>query len=144
MCIIIDANVASEIPALTDDARPVMSAVFDRGLKIVSGQKVKRELLGCKFRLLYRELLLAGRLIEFDDDRIQREEEGLDPDLLVSDDPHVIALARVSGARILFSRDVDLHSDFKNHRIISGPRGSVYQNRAHKDLLLEKDACGCH
>lgn len=51
-----------------------------------------------------------------------------------SDDPHILALALVSGVRLLCSRDTALHADFKNPRILR-PAGSVYQNRRHRHLL---------
>ena len=53
----------------------------------------------------------------------------------VSDDPHVIALAQESGARLLCSLDEALHTDFTNPRLINAPRGHVYQNAAHKHLI---------
>ncbi|MSR59715.1 MAG: hypothetical protein EXS05_19075 [Planctomycetaceae bacterium] len=52
-----------------------------------------------------------------------------------SDDPHVIGLARVSGARILCSRDAMLHGDFKNKVLVDNPRGHVYQTASHATLL---------
>ena len=65
-----------------------------------------------------------------------------------SNDAHVLALAIVSGARLLFTNDQDLQSDFGNRRIISGVRGKIYttlQNqdvrRSHRDLLNRTDLC---
>ena len=51
-----------------------------------------------------------------------------------SDDEHIIALARISGARVLCSKDQALHADFKNLTLIA-PKGAVYQKAAHKKLL---------
>ena len=45
---------------------------------------------------------------------------------LRSDDPHVIALAQVSGARLLYTKDEDLRQDFKNKEILDNPRGKIY------------------
>ena len=61
--------------------------------------------------------------------------------LCVSDDPHIIALARVSGARTLCSNDNNLHTDFKNQRLLSHPRGGVYQNANHGHLLRHTRSC---
>jgi len=76
------------------------------------------------------------------EDKIQAE------DRLKSDDAHVVALAIVSGARLLYSKDVDLHEDFKNSKIISDPRGKVYSTYqsgefrgAHRKLLARRDLC---
>ena len=48
---------------------------------------------------------------------------------------------RVSGARILFSRDVKLHADFKNKRFID-PKGRIYQDHKHK-RVLDEVGCSC-
>ena len=58
-----------------------------------------------------------------------------------SDDPHVIALAQVSRARLLYSNDGDLQKDFKNKRLIDQPRGKVYSTIKNKKLLGRKDLC---
>ena len=55
--------------------------------------------------------------------------------ICVSNDPHVIALARISGARLLCSRDQKLHSDFGNKHLVDNPRGSVYQDIPHAPLI---------
>ena len=44
-----------------------------------------------------------------------------------SDDTHVLALALVSGARLLYPNDAALIKDFKNRRIVANPGGKVYQ-----------------
>ena len=46
-----------------------------------------------------------------------------------SDDPHDLALARVTGARLLYTHDVDLTDDIKNRDLIAGQRGKVYQTK---------------
>ena len=61
--------------------------------------------------------------------------------LCVSDDEHVIALARASGARLLCSEDQLLHADFGNRELISSPRGAVYQNATHTHLLRHRQGC---
>ena len=56
-----------------------------------------------------------------------------------SNDAHVIALARLSGARRLCSNDRLLHQDFGDPALISNPPGRIYQNRSHADDLLTHD-----
>ena len=53
----------------------------------------------------------------------------------VSDDEHVLGLARVSGARVLCSDDKPLRTDFKNAMIVNNPRGKLYSRSSHKKLL---------
>ena len=48
-----------------------------------------------------------------------------------SNDQHVIALAIVSGARLLYSNDRRLQRDFKDRRLIDPP-GKVYSTRRGK------------
>lgn len=72
-----------------------------------------------------------------------------------SNDVHLIALAQIAGARLLFSEDPDLHIDFRKPNILSNPRGRVYSTRfdnevspAHRRLLdtrhrLEMCASNC-
>ena len=92
---------------------------------------------------------LAGRMrienrseVDARTEQIQREGK------ISSDDPHVIALAQVSGARLLYSNDGDLQKDFKKKRLIDNPRGKVYstiENRCFQDshdrLLKNKKLC---
>ena len=66
----------------------------------------------------------------------------------VSDDQHIIALAQISGARLLYSHDGDLQEDFRNKELIDRPRGKVYSTKktknftsAHRGLLGRQDLC---
>ena len=66
----------------------------------------------------------------------------------VSNDEHVIALAQISGARLLYSNDGDLHEDFGDKRLIDEPRGKVYSTKeqrdytsAHQKLLESPPKC---
>jgi hypothetical protein len=143
MCIIIDANVADEIVATSDDAKPILRRIQAGRLKMVAGHKLKRELMRTRFRGLYQQLVLAGKLTEFTDQQIEKAANEIDRKLLASNDLHVLGLARASGARILFSKDEPLHSDFKNKDIIVRPRGKVYTSRNHEKLLDEGE-CTCN
>ncbi|MDE0306934.1 MAG: hypothetical protein OXI87_18940 [Albidovulum sp.] len=44
-----------------------------------------------------------------------------------SNDQHVLALARISGARLLYTNDQKLMDDFKNTELVSTPKGKVYR-----------------
>ena len=77
-----------------------------------------------------------------------KTQELLNQGLYTSNDPHVLALAIVSGARLLYSNDADLQQDFKDKRLIDKPRGKVYSTRedksfqqSHARLLWRKDLC---
>ena len=95
-------------------------------------------------RRLVLVLQRAGRARLIDKYELEVEEMNLKrTGLCQSDDLHVIALARVSGARTLCSKDAHLCRDFKNHKLISNPRGSVYRTatKAHKKLLRHTSSC---
>ena len=59
-----------------------------------------------------------------------------------SDDPHVLALARATGARLLYTDDHNLIADFKNKKLIDQPRGKVYSNAANAHLLTRAACAG--
>ena len=70
---------------------------------------------------------------------------------VTSNDLHVLALALVSGARLLFTDDRRLTNDFMNTDVISGPAGKVYTTRGdvrrrftseHDGLLKSENLCG--
>lgn len=142
MCIIVDANVAHEFNApLTEEASNVYHWLMNDGGVIAAGGKLKRELVATNFRNIYQALLLAGRLYQYDDNEVDRAEVRIvKKGGLRSNDPHVIALARVSRCRLLFSRDQRLHADFSNPRVLR-PRGRVYQDQSHEHLLRTARPC---
>ena len=57
-----------------------------------------------------------------------------------SDDHHILALAKYSGARVLFTGDSRLMNDFRNKNLIDSPRGKVYSD-CRQAILLKKSAC---
>ncbi|WP_419939842.1 hypothetical protein [Candidatus Palauibacter sp.] len=152
MCAIIDANAVGEV--FTADRRPPAEQFFDwletpRG-RLVVGGKLREELSGNgNFEVWAKEGLLSGRVISFPDGAIQRETATVSAsELCKSDDPHIIALARVSRARLLYSHDRSLHADFTNPQLVSKPRGRVYPlresenaTRRRRDLLNRTDLC---
>ena len=65
-----------------------------------------------------------------------------------SNDLHVIGLALVSGARLLYTNDTALIDDFGNREVIARPRGKIYTTArnanvtdAHRRLLAARDLC---
>lgn len=79
------------------------------------------------------ELRRAGKIYNGDDAAIDELEETLSG-LIESDDPHIIAVARNTGARLLCSDDITLHRDFTNKRFLDKPRGKVW----HSSRVLKK------
>jgi hypothetical protein len=148
MCAIVDANVASLVfkKSPHSDFLPVFEWLHDPNKDgcLVFGGHLAQELHRVHGARSYlRALHQAGRAVLIPDAQVRAEESCVArTGLCTSNDPHVIALARASGARTLCSRDGDLHHDFTNPELISRPRGSVYQRREHVHLLRHTTSCG--
>ena len=141
MCIIVDANrlggFLGEPPH--EEAVPIHKWLERRsgsGMIVYStGGKFAGEL-GAKARKKLSAYVQAGKARLEPADRFADDEDVLrSSGLLRSDDPHVLALARASGARLLYTGDEKLVADFKNAALISQPRGKVYSNAANAGLL---------
>lgn len=145
MCLIVDANLAAVVFTSPPhpDFEPVLDWLEKREGCVVFGGRLAAELERLERPRRYlRELLRAGRALRLPDDPVGTEEAvvaGIG--LCRSNDPHVLALARVSGARTLCTHDRDLQRDFRDHRLVSNPRGSVYQRREHARLLRHSRSC---
>ena len=146
MCLIVDANVAAKFfcteDASTEDLR---KAVFGKGCCVVYGGHLRVEY-GRMDEVRKRILALdrAGKARAVADAKVnQRAEHWRNSGLLKSDDPHIVALAEVSGSRLLHSRDEALSNDFKNPKVINNPRGKVYRGGKTQKHLVNKFCTGC-
>jgi hypothetical protein len=141
VCVIVDNNLAARVLVQSDpEFEPVRERLFQKDkppIRLAYGGKLRDELFGNKeVRRALRILDSAGRLKLVPDQKIEQELRSvLESGLCKSNDPHVIALARAAQARVLVSDDRDLFQDFKNPRLLSNPRGKVYQRRQHAKLL---------
>ena len=161
MCAIVDTNVAGEI---FGSNRNSASQRFFEWLsggqgRLVIGGALKTELRHRRLEEWLNEAIQAGRVFEQPEDRVEAATRTLQRGgLCRSDDPHVIALAQVSGARLLYSNDYALQKDFTDVAILSGrDRGRVYTTvtgrrqpvaqqggrlrPVHRQLLARRDLC---
>ncbi len=144
MCVIVDVN---NLHKLFLNGTPTTSSLKHLKNKLVTGKakmafggKLKDEYLLCrKFVPMLAELKRSGIAQSICDRRIGEIEDNLSPDLLASNDKHILALAIASGARILVTDDDDLKIDFKNTTIIS-PKGKIYPGKGY-EALLQKYCC---
>lgn len=142
---IIDANIAhlffSSPPDI--DFIPLKTWLLEEDGCLVTGGKLSHELY--KLELVKRFILAlsrAGRARIFPLEVLKAEEmEICKLGIICSNDPHIIALARISGARTLCSKDRNLHKDFKNTTLINNPKGRIFQNRNHKHILVHTPSC---
>ena len=158
MCAIIDANSAHEVfgSKCTKAGEKFVEWINSGSGRLVVGGKLLEELFksSAVFRRLGQQLQLSGKMTIVNKDEINaRTDQLLNEDSCGSNDQHIIALAQVSGARLLYSDDGDLLEDFKNKRLINNPRGKVYAARgdgslrdgrfepSHDRLLKRRNLC---
>lgn len=158
MCAIIDANVTFEVFGRKQTEAGVQFRNWldgDRGRLVVGGKNLKELRRNGNFRRWFTEERRRGsRVRQIKKEIISERKKALIRDkLLTSDDEHVVALALVSGARLLYSNDRRLKNDFWNIKIIQKPEGKIYTTQhgskhcgnftdEHKELLQTENLCG--
>ena len=143
MCAIIDANVAHE--AFGDNPTEAGVGFFEwidkgNGRLVVGGllmSELERSSKG--FTEWAAQAQQSGKMRVVSESEIADKAETLrKAGACESNDHHVIALAQVSGARLLYLNDQALHRDFRNKRLIDNPRGSVYSTLESKDFTRNR------
>ncbi len=127
MCAIVDANFVSDLHVA--DSRAVVKWLSRNQVRVAVGGLLLNELRKTKFRDWLREAGLNALLYRVDSAKVETVATDLQGRCR-SNDHHVVALAQVSGARLLCSRDQALQADFKN--LIS--RGKVFPWREDRTL----------
>ena len=155
MCAIVDANVAHDVFGAD---RPEAGVKFFQWIssgngRLVAGGKLLEELNRTSAREWARQALNAGLIRNVPETHVDaRMEELRNEGAIRSDDPHVLALAQISGARLLYSNDRALQQDFGNRKLIDNPPGKIYSTHAnknpnkvftsaHRKLLARRDLC---
>ena len=138
MAVIVDANQIAAFYQGTDPDLNYLRSVVEGGkCRLHFGGKLRKEIqLVNGVEEWLAELDRAGRAKAIPDAAVDADEKTLsDSGICRSDDPHVLALARVGGARLLATDDGALMDDFRDRRIISTPRGNIYQYRTQVALV---------
>lgn len=153
MCVIVDANVVKGLLKKVDTAGGFLySQIESRKLKlVVGGQKLRREYWKAGFGKGLVEAINAGLVRQQEDKEVDdraailARQHRAGTTQIRSDDYHILALAQISKARLLYSSDRDLHADFKNKDLIDNPSGKVYSTKVeeylankHRELLRER------
>lgn len=151
MCAILDANLVGEV--FKADPSPAAAHFYEwmltRRCRLVVGGTLRRELEQAEAFVEWAlDAALDGRLQSANDAAVDTlAQELVDADACQSDDAHVIALARISGARLLFSNDTDLMGDFRNQHLLR-PRGRLLPlggtrnaRQSRQRLFNEPDLC---
>jgi hypothetical protein len=138
MCLIIDVNSVHQIfPNPTSRMIRLNKDILIGKAILVYGGKLLREYLKMdRFLKLLKELDRRGSARRVSDTPVDIETERLrNSNACRSDDPHIIALARVSHVRLLITSDRNLQFDFKNDHLVKKPRGKVYTSSEHTRLI---------
>ena|SRR5690554_3908565 len=148
MCLIIDANCFSCVFDKSDKNHSEFSAILKwitegEGKIVYGGKKYKSELKNAsKYIRIFRLLKEAKRAIEVCDDKVNRAEK-IASSLKVHkdfDDPHLIAIATVSGCKIICTQEKRAIPFLKDPKLY--PKGctppSLYTSSRNKDLLTAK------
>ncbi len=125
MCAIVDAQVAHEVfgehrfPAGREFYRWLHKG---RGRLVTGGELLKELETGSPdFRQWAREAGLAGLMTVVNEEKVKERATEIERDAKhASNDPHVLALAQISGARLLFTNDELLQHDFRSTSLING------------------------
>ena len=143
MCIIVDNNKLNVFLAdpADEDSMPVRKWL-DRGAgSIVYSTGGKFAEIPGRAKAKLARYVQAGKARRIPGNLFADDERDLKARADVrSDDPHVLALARATGVRLLYTADGKLKSDFKNKNIIDRPRGKVYSG-ARNAALLTRSVC---
>ena len=144
MCAIVDVNNCYKIFGNPEQRTPAGSYFLDwlggeSGRLILGGTKFNSEIGKVwDYVVWLKTATRTGHVHRVEDHLVDTAERELAAgDKCKSDDHHLIALARIGGARLLFSEDPDLHEDFRNPGIIANPRGRVYSTRFDHEVSVE-------
>ena len=151
MCSIVDADSAD---ILFGDDPPEGAARFLRWLSqskfrlVIGGRRLEAEFqrTGRTTQAWMARAQAAGLLWIENWDSVNKREDALARSgSCRSNDEHIIALAQISGARLLYSGDRLLHADFRDANLLNNPRGRIYprtgSRRNQEQLLNSDDIC---
>lgn len=162
MCVIIDVNILSDV--FGENRSEAGAKLFEwiddprkGGHLVLGGTKLRAECMHVSaFSAWWRRATFSGVATEIKAKVIDDLEKDLiAEDSCSSDDEHIVALAKVSGARLLYSNDAALVDDFRNKgktpNLLPSPRGKSYPSsdpprdqrfsNDHKKLLENRNLC---
>lgn len=145
MCLIIDANRAAAVFHVPphEDFWPLLRWLRSRWGKLVYGGQLANELERVRAaKGALAELKRSGRAVLVDMEAVTKEALTI-KQLCKSNDPFVVALARLTGARILCTEDRTLIEDFLNRTLVPSPKGKIYMRQEHRTLLGGRDHGHC-
>ena len=143
MCIIVDTNTFHKLREPDDeDMEPVWTWLEKRDGKIAYADTEKLEAEWDKGGMqdLRNQLRRSGQLKVVSSEDVQEKADEL-KGRIASNDEHIIALALITGVKVLVSYregDRDLFDDFRDRNLVGG---RVYTRKGHAQRMLRKDTC---
>ena len=135
MYAILDPNAADEVfgPDRPEAGKEFFELVHSGDELLVVGRQVLEQLYQSEAREWARQALNAGLIRTACASDVNAKAEQLRSEKSCrSGDAHIIALAHVSGARLLYSNDGLLREDFSDERLLQKPLGTVYISRRNE------------
>ena len=148
MCAIVDNDVAGEVFGDSDSpaGREFFNWLTSGGGRLVVGGKLLEELEGSgDFRKWASVATSAGRMTTLNRNEVEERTRQIERDAKhSSNDPHVLAVAQLGRARLLFTNDRHLEQDFLSKSLIDRPKGRIYHTRDVHSRNDNKDFSTAH
>lgn len=151
MCLVIDTNCFSLVFNISNlrhaEFKPVLDWIIDgKGKVVYGGSKYLSELKkATRYLKLFAELKRAGKAIEVDRRKVDRRQKEIESfvDPRKHNDPHLPAIACVSGCAIICTQDGRAHKLLKDKRCYrDGVRPKIYGSTANVNLLCDRYIVG--
>ena len=150
MCVIIDADVVNSATTstATEAGRKFLEMISNGRLRLViGGSRLNEEYSRCnaEFKKWLSRAIRTGHAFRIADETIDVEEAQMKNLTRKSCDTHVLALARISGTRLVFTNDRRLQADCKS---LLEPSARIYTTNdertkfdSRKRELLDSTSC---
>lgn len=150
MCIVVDTNCLGRVlnrkSAEHDEFKPVLDWILDgKGTFVIGGSTYLGEAIG--YLKIFAELAKVNKIVDINKQQVDDQEAWAaaqiqHPDF---DDPHLVALLRVSGCKLICSLDARAYPYLK-HELFFSPaarRPRIYNQRGNADLLSDANIAEC-
>ena len=142
MCAVLDANIVGEL--FSPEPKPIPDRFFQwmksGGRLVVGGRQWSELIENQTARDWLLQAITKGQVRRLNAARVESRTKELSARrALRSDDPHVLAVALIGKARLLYSNDEDLQDDFRDTALVPRPKGHVYTSLPRQAEAREKE-----
>jgi len=153
MCIIADPPTLIPIFKQTDPEHKTFSAVLEWVMKgggkfVIGGTKYTQELAAVRSIIPFmQELARQGKIFNASSDAVDKEEANLKAICPEADfdDPHLVALVKATGCRLICIRDPRAHRYLRMSKLYRSPsdRPKLYTREKNKNILCQNNVATC-